>query len=94
MPSIDVSQASSLDAAASAGAKLAEAWAAAEPFPDVGPALNQLQLAGITVSALTNGSTEIARKVLEKSGLAMDEVLVFDINESLAWKKCPFTVPG
>ena len=79
------SEASSIEVAAHAGSKLAQAWAAAEPYSDVGPALNELQLSGVVVSAMTNGSNEIARSVLGRAGL-MDEIFVYDINEALAWK--------
>ena len=68
-----------------AAAAVAAAWSAAEPFPDLAPALSKLQLGGITVAALTNGSLGIARSVLERAGAA-NGVALFDINEPKAWK--------
>jgi len=67
-----------------AASKIAAAWANAEPFPDIGPGLEQLQHSGIKIAALTNGSMEIAGTVLKKAGITPDAV--YDISETKAWK--------
>lgn len=70
----------------SAGAAIAKAWKAAEPYPDVGPALRKLQHNGMQVAAMTNGSIEIAAAVLERAGLDRSSLVLYDINEPKAWK--------
>lgn len=69
-----------------AATALAHAWKEAEPFPDSGPGLVQLNKAGIKVAALTNGSVEIAGSVLQRAGLALNDLTLFDITQAKAWK--------
>ncbi len=82
-----------------AAEKLAQSFAAAEPYPDVSIGITQIQMAKkIKVAFLTNGSVQIATAVLEKADLlnnnekkaeisaAADSISIFDINETLAWK--------
>lgn len=67
-----------------AASKIAAAWKAAEPFPDVAPGLSQIHVAGIQIAALTNGSRDIAAAVLERASFT--DLPVFDITEAKAWK--------
>jgi 2-haloacid dehalogenase len=69
-----------------AAAALANAWREAQPYPDAGPGLARLNKAGIKVAALTNGSIEIAGAVLQRAGLASDDLTLFDITQPRAWK--------
>jgi 2-haloacid dehalogenase len=74
------------DASPEAAAKaVACAFSSAEPYADVGPALVKLDMGGIKVAALTNGSIDIATAVLHRAGVP-GSAAVFDISEPLAWK--------
>lgn len=59
------------------------------PHPDVASGLSDLRRAGITAVALTNGSAQITRGFLDRSGLAglVDDVR--DVSEAGRWKPAP-----
>lgn len=56
------------------------------PHPDVAPGLRRLQEAGVPAVALTNGSAEITRAFLDRSGLADLVAQVHDVSEVERWK--------
>lgn len=57
-----------------AAAKLVQAWTCfAEPYPDISSGITQLQMAGMKIAVLTNGSVKIATAVLKKAGLLSEE---------------------
>jgi 2-haloacid dehalogenase len=59
------------------------------PHPDVAPGLAALRSAGIPAVALTNGSAELTRAFLERSGLSDLVAGVHDVSEIGRWKPAP-----
>ncbi len=59
------------------------------PHPDVASGLADLRRADITAVALTNGSAEITRGFLDRSGLAELVDDVRDVGEAGRWKPAP-----
>ena len=59
------------------------------PHPDVAPGLRRLQEEGIPAVALTNGSAEVVRAFLERSGLTDLVAEVHDVSEIERWKPAP-----
>jgi 2-haloacid dehalogenase len=59
------------------------------PHPDVAGGLAALQRAGIRAVALTNGSGEVARRNLDRVGLASLVHAVHDVAEVGRWKPAP-----
>jgi 2-haloacid dehalogenase len=60
-----------------------------EPHPDVGPGLLRLQAAGVPAVTLTNGSAQVVRDFLARSGLAGLVADVHDVTEVGRWKPAP-----
>lgn len=56
------------------------------PHPDVQPALEELRSAGIRVIALTNGSAETTRKLLDRGQISGHVEMVVSIDEVRRWK--------
>lgn len=56
------------------------------PHPDVAPGLRRLQAVGIPAVALTNGSAEITRAFLDRSGLTDLVAQIHDVSEVERWK--------
>lgn len=54
-------------------------------YPDVGPALKRLQLGGLRLCALTNGSVDVAASAFHRAGLNSQDTLALDVREALAW---------
>jgi 2-haloacid dehalogenase len=59
------------------------------PHPDVAAGLTTLQRARIPAVALTNGSGQLTRAALERSGLAGLVAAVHDVGEVGRWKPAP-----
>lgn len=79
----------SADTAESTAQHILGAFLEAPPMPDAGPALEQLHAAGIKVTAMTNGTAEIANGVLEKAGVRHLVDSVMDVTQCSAWKPAP-----
>jgi len=61
-----------------AAQRVIAAWSAAQPYADVGPGLRALEADGVRVAAMTNGSAQLAAKVLKRAKLSHSPML-FDI---------------
>jgi 2-haloacid dehalogenase len=59
------------------------------PHPDVTPGLQKLRDAGVPAVALTNGSSELTRAFLNRSGLSELVAGVHDVGEVGRWKPAP-----
>lgn len=57
--------------------------------PDAAPAIERLRSAGVRVAALTNGSSEVTRQVLERGGVLGLVEAVLSIDAVQAWKPAP-----
>ncbi|KAI8469251.1 MAG: HAD-like domain-containing protein [Monoraphidium minutum] len=67
--------------------QVAAAWAAADIYPDIAPALKRIKAAGIQVAALTNGTAGgIATRLVERAGLAGVVDPLLDVQMAQAWK--------
>lgn len=64
-----------------AAAKIFKAWTtSAEPYPDISYGITKLQVAGIKIAVLTNGSVKVATAILEKAGLLTEDIKTNDIS--------------
>jgi 2-haloacid dehalogenase len=60
-----------------------------DPHPDVEPALQALQDAGVPAVTLTNGSTDLVAALLARAGLSSYVQRVFSVDEVRRWKPAP-----
>jgi 2-haloacid dehalogenase len=63
-----------------------EAFGELEPHPDVQPALERLNDAGVPAVTLTNGHAETTRQLLHRAGLDHLVTRCFDVGEVSRWK--------
>ncbi|MBJ3762999.1 HAD-IA family hydrolase [Maribius pontilimi] len=66
-----------------------DGFATLDVHPDAAPAMTRLRAAGIRVLALTNGSEDVTRKILEHNGLDSLVERVISITEIGRWKPAP-----
>ncbi|BDA50797.1 probable haloacetate dehalogenase H-2 [Coccomyxa sp. Obi] len=57
-----------------------------QPWPDVRPGIEAIAKAGVKVATMTNGSVEVTKKFLDRSGLSDFVKDVMDIAEVQLWK--------
>lgn len=62
--------------ACEAAQRVMTAWAAAQPYDDVGPGLRALEAEGLRVAALTNGSAQLAGTILKRAKLTRTPLLL------------------
>jgi 2-haloacid dehalogenase len=60
-----------------------------DPHPDVGPALDLLRQAGVTVVTLTNGSSDLAAALLRRAGLDGHVTANLSVDDVRRWKPAP-----
>jgi 2-haloacid dehalogenase len=66
-----------------------DGFAALPVHPDVPDGLRALNAAGVRIATLTNGTTQIARGLLERAGLEALVERYLDVSEVRRWKPAP-----
>jgi 2-haloacid dehalogenase len=85
----EVAASSGRDLPDGAGAEVVDAFGRVPVHPDVAPALDRLQSAGVPAFALTNGSAPLARRILGAAGVVNGFADVLSVDVVGHWKPRP-----